>query len=258
MRWSLRTGFSAARDAALALRRRLDEEHSPFQCKRLGAELDGLIERALQTRRTEHQEQKRSLEQQLAALERKMAELERKVTALKTELAEADAQLDLDTATLQSVGGEALQALLAAKHEAFTQRWRQWSKEEAASCASRALLERKRDRREGARYAQESRRPIRLRGKTTSRQTRPLGPSTASAGAGRGRQERQQGGGSSGNTRAARGTCGLCRERPVEAVFAPCGHRCCCAECATELRQGGRPCPICRVKIEIVVQRVFD
>eukprot|EP00808_Paulinella_micropora_P030036 g48188.t1 len=45
------TGFSAARDAALALRRRLDEEHSPFLCERLGAELDGLIERALQTRR---------------------------------------------------------------------------------------------------------------------------------------------------------------------------------------------------------------
>eukprot|EP00808_Paulinella_micropora_P031371 g71389.t1 len=46
--------------------------------------------------------------------------------------------------------------------------------------------------------------------------------------------------------------CAVCMERPVEAVFAPCGHRCCCAECATELRQGGQSCPICRAKIESV------
>eukprot|EP00808_Paulinella_micropora_P015321 g4741.t1 len=264
------TGFSAARDAALALRRRLDEEHRPFQCERLGAELDGLIERALQTRRTEHQEQKRSLQQQLAALERKVAALERKVTALKTDLAEADARLDLDTATLQSVGGEALQALLAAKREAFSQRWRQWSEEEVADWVGSL---------EQGRFAQlvacfrengiDGKELAALENMTNLTDCgvkrlpdrralwvhlRPLlgldaaGRSDSKEVAPQAIPERP----------AATADCAVCMARPVEVVFAPCGHRCCCAECATELRQGGRPCPICRVKIESVVQRVFD
>eukprot|EP00808_Paulinella_micropora_P010575 g72662.t1 len=257
------TGFSAARDAALALRRRLDEEHSPFQCERLGAELDGLIERALQTRCTEHQEQKRSLEQQLAALERK-------VTALKTELAEADAQLDLDSATMQSVGGEALQALLAAKHEAFSQRWRQWSEEEVADWVGSL---------EQGRFAQlvacfrengiDGKELAALENMTNLTdcgvKRMPdrralwvhLQPLLGLDAAGRS-DSKEVAPQAIPERPAAPVDCAVCMDRPVEVVFAPCGHRCCCAECATELRQGGQSCPICRVKIESVVQRVFD
>eukprot|EP00808_Paulinella_micropora_P019380 g35662.t1 len=210
----------------------------------------------------EHQEQKRSLQQQLAALERK-------VTALKTDLAEADARLDLDTATLQSVGGEALQALLAAKREAFSQRWRQWSEEEVADWVGSL---------EQGRFAQlvacfrengiDGKELAALENMTNLTDCgvkrlpdrralwvhlRPLLGLDAA-----GRSNSKVAPQAIPERPAAPADCAVCMARPVEVVFAPCGHRCCCAECATELRQGGRPCPICRVKIESVVQRVFD
>eukprot|EP00808_Paulinella_micropora_P010829 g63874.t1 len=210
----------------------------------------------------EHQEQKRSLQQQLAALERK-------VTALKTDLAEADARLDLDTATLQSVGGEALQALLAAKREAFSQRWRQWSEEEVADWVGSL---------EQGRFAQlvacfrengiDGKELAALENMTNLTDCgvkrlpdrralwvhlRPLLGLDAA-----GRSNSKVAPQAIPERPAAPADCAVCMARPVEVVFAPCGHRCCRAECATELRQGGRPCPICRVKIESVVQRVFD
>lgn len=43
------------------------------------------------------------------------------------------------------------------------------------------------------------------------------------------------------------GTCVICTERAASVAFNPCGHQCCCAECAAAVP--GRVCPICRARI---------
>uniref|UniRef100_H2Z945 RING-type domain-containing protein n=1 Tax=Ciona savignyi TaxID=51511 RepID=H2Z945_CIOSA len=39
--------------------------------------------------------------------------------------------------------------------------------------------------------------------------------------------------------------CKICLDRVSNIVFVPCGHLCCCSECA----DGMKKCPICRDKI---------
>ena len=51
------------------------------------------------------------------------------------------------------------------------------------------------------------------------------------------------------------GLCVVCHEAPASAVLAPCGHACCCV---ADARRLGDRCPICRVAIESVVERVFQ
>ncbi|XP_041379548.1 E3 ubiquitin-protein ligase XIAP-like [Gigantopelta aegis] len=45
-------------------------------------------------------------------------------------------------------------------------------------------------------------------------------------------------------------TCKVCLENNVSVVFLPCGHLCCCVDCAARLRK----CPLCRSRIEGTVR----
>ncbi|XP_041354958.1 uncharacterized protein LOC121372607 [Gigantopelta aegis] len=45
-------------------------------------------------------------------------------------------------------------------------------------------------------------------------------------------------------------TCKVCLENNVNVVFLPCGHLCCCVDCAARLRK----CPLCRSRIEGTVR----
>lgn len=47
--------------------------------------------------------------------------------------------------------------------------------------------------------------------------------------------------------------CSVCLDASPEVVLLDCGHVCCCAECATQLRA----CPICRARI-VRVQRIYN
>lgn len=40
-------------------------------------------------------------------------------------------------------------------------------------------------------------------------------------------------------------TCKICLNAEVGVVFQPCGHLCCCVQCASALKK----CPICRKQI---------
>jgi len=41
-------------------------------------------------------------------------------------------------------------------------------------------------------------------------------------------------------------TCKVCMERQIDCVLMPCGHLCCCTDCATDMRKRGIAlCPIC-------------
>jgi len=51
--------------------------------------------------------------------------------------------------------------------------------------------------------------------------------------------------------------CGLCCERPMDAVMYRCGHQCACMQCAYFLLHNKAPCPICRAPVEDVI-RVFQ
>lgn len=49
-------------------------------------------------------------------------------------------------------------------------------------------------------------------------------------------------------------TCSICMANQINTVCIPCGHRCVCMDCkAKNLKE----CPICRVKIQQIVQ-TFD
>eukprot|EP00873_Tetraselmis_striata_P026422 jgi/Tetstr1/446686/TSEL_003625.t1 len=68
--------------------------------------------------------------------------------------------------------------------------------------------------------------------------------------------ERQDGeGGADGEEAVQRdreaNICVVCLERPLDAVFAKCGHMCCCIDCASRLNQ----CPVCRRHTDVI--RVF-
>ena len=43
-----------------------------------------------------------------------------------------------------------------------------------------------------------------------------------------------------------------------ESVFVPCGHRCTCVACATDVYNRFKKCPICNASIETVLKRVYD
>lgn len=53
--------------------------------------------------------------------------------------------------------------------------------------------------------------------------------------------------------------CVICMERPCNAGLVHAAeemiHRCCCHECAVDLRESGMPCPLCR--LPFVVMKLF-
>lgn len=46
---------------------------------------------------------------------------------------------------------------------------------------------------------------------------------------------------------SADGTCCICMVAASNSAFFPCGHKCCCSDCAQKMH--GRRCPICRVSV---------
>ncbi|KAJ8321193.1 hypothetical protein KUTeg_001257 [Tegillarca granosa] len=48
--------------------------------------------------------------------------------------------------------------------------------------------------------------------------------------------------------------CKICLDESVSMVFLPCGHLCCCSQCAPALRK----CPICRVFIRGTVKTYLN
>ena len=52
-------------------------------------------------------------------------------------------------------------------------------------------------------------------------------------------------------TASVQTTCIVCRDAPPVIALLPCGHRCCCADCAHALRgRGSGRCPICRAAVQ--------
>ncbi len=51
---------------------------------------------------------------------------------------------------------------------------------------------------------------------------------------------------------AARGICAVCFDAEVNTAFVPCGHECCCCDCATVFASG--ICPICRRSVDSVLR----
>ncbi len=50
--------------------------------------------------------------------------------------------------------------------------------------------------------------------------------------------------------------CCICMDVEKDVVFAPCGHYCCCKQCALQIKfDCGAKCPICRGHIDEVVCR---
>ena len=44
-----------------------------------------------------------------------------------------------------------------------------------------------------------------------------------------------------------------------ESIFVPCGHKCCCVECAEKIFTSNRnKCPCCNVKIKFILKKIFD
>jgi hypothetical protein len=48
--------------------------------------------------------------------------------------------------------------------------------------------------------------------------------------------------------------CCVCMESPAGAQVEPCGHRCMCMNCATQIRDGDGGCPLCRGVITDIVE----
>ena len=50
--------------------------------------------------------------------------------------------------------------------------------------------------------------------------------------------------------------CVICMDSPKDAtiVHEGSGHNCCCMACARAEQQSGRPCPLCRLPIEMVIK----
>ncbi|XP_065906401.1 baculoviral IAP repeat-containing protein 2-like isoform X2 [Dysidea avara] len=42
------------------------------------------------------------------------------------------------------------------------------------------------------------------------------------------------------------GLCQICYDKKIECIFLPCGHARTCEECATRIKNSGKPCPYCR------------
>lgn len=49
--------------------------------------------------------------------------------------------------------------------------------------------------------------------------------------------------------------CKICLDNPVEVLFLPCKHVCCCQTCSNKLRV--RECPICRGQIKAIQPLYF-
>ncbi len=48
--------------------------------------------------------------------------------------------------------------------------------------------------------------------------------------------------------------CIICMSEPRNTTVLPCRHMCLCGECAEALRRNGSTCPICRTKVESLLQ----
>ena len=51
------------------------------------------------------------------------------------------------------------------------------------------------------------------------------------------------------NARAEALLCVVCLGKQKNTLFEPCGHVCCCDECAQTIRNAGGKCPMCRQAI---------
>ena len=49
--------------------------------------------------------------------------------------------------------------------------------------------------------------------------------------------------------------CIVCMDKDKSVVFAPCGHYCCCGDCATKVKNSQGKCVLCRKQIAQIVQR---
>ena len=59
------------------------------------------------------------------------------------------------------------------------------------------------------------------------------------------------------NTTAALIDSGLCQifyDKKIECIFLPCGHASTCEECATRIKNFGKPCPYCRKPVSTMLQ----
>lgn len=52
--------------------------------------------------------------------------------------------------------------------------------------------------------------------------------------------------------------CVFCMERDPISIFRPCGHKCCCSECTTQIRDANMNCPLCRSAIDNVMEYQLD
>ena len=54
--------------------------------------------------------------------------------------------------------------------------------------------------------------------------------------------------------------CIFCLTNPIQIIISPCGHKCICDICYIKLKENDKfkECPICRKKIESVVERVYE
>ena len=54
--------------------------------------------------------------------------------------------------------------------------------------------------------------------------------------------------------------CFFCLTNPIQIIISPCGHKCICDVCYRKLKENDKfkECPICRKKIESVVEKVYE
>ena len=48
-------------------------------------------------------------------------------------------------------------------------------------------------------------------------------------------------------------------KKKCSSVFAPCGHKCCCSECAEKIiKDLQKKCPLCKGDIKSLVNKIFE
>jgi hypothetical protein len=52
--------------------------------------------------------------------------------------------------------------------------------------------------------------------------------------------------------------CIVCFENEKVVIFVPCGHKCCCEKCGDIIFSQKKKCPICTLKIEYKIAKVYD
>ncbi len=60
------------------------------------------------------------------------------------------------------------------------------------------------------------------------------------------------------NNNNSKNICIICMDSPKIIIFVPCGHKCCCQKCADIIFSMKKLCPICMIKIEYKISKVFD